>query len=199
MPQRSTPTNTSVCVCVCVCGLTSSAHSTVGPFWSSQPFTNNIGQFILPTCERTNRTTCQNETTRVNGCILETRSLCLERHHRNIYSTKFDIMVVAILSFCDTRGRSNVQMNQRSLPLVVRRVCSCNTWSIDCYTTRGFAPWWSGERMQLSQVHVLVSQQCNMYLRPVSPRGPRESGGTYLAISHGCARPRAAWNSCYHK
>jgi len=28
------------------------------------------------------------------------------------------------------------------------RECSFNTWSIDFYTTRGVAPWWSGERMQ---------------------------------------------------
>jgi len=26
---------------------------------------------------------------------------------------------------------------------------SFKTWSIDFYTTRGVAPWWSGERMQL--------------------------------------------------
>jgi len=27
--------------------------------------------------------------------------------------------------------------------------CSFNTWSMDFYTTRGVAPWWSGEIMQL--------------------------------------------------
>lgn len=32
--------------------LTSSAHSDAGQFWSSEPLTNNMGQFILPTLQR---------------------------------------------------------------------------------------------------------------------------------------------------
>jgi len=40
------------------------------------------------------------------------------------------------------------------------RECSFYTWRIDFYTTRGVAPWWSGERMQLLHMkHRLLYNQ----------------------------------------
>jgi len=40
------------------------------------------------------------------------------------------------------------------------RECSLNTWSIDFYTTRGGASWWSVERMQLKHMkHRLLYNQ----------------------------------------
>jgi len=69
--------------------------------------------------------------------------------HRLIYNERSRPLGVKIENpALKHEGYTSIQPEE-SPPGVKKRECSFKTCRIYFYTTRGVAPWWSGERMQL--------------------------------------------------